>query len=81
MVRVFSFVFPFPSLTFFPLNNNILSTHVGRVVLCFPFWFLDCIHVRAYSFRVLFVCISVLRLVAFRFVYRIVCRDGVMGLI
>ena len=35
------------------------------------------IFVRAYSFRFLFVCISVLHLVAFRFAYRIAWSDGV----
>jgi len=65
LVRLFSFVFPFPSFTFFPLNHDALSKHGGRVVPCFSFWLLACIYVRAYSFSFLFVCISVLHLVNF----------------
>ena len=39
LVRLFSFVSSFPSPCLFPLNN-ILSKDEGRVVSCFPFWFL-----------------------------------------
>jgi len=76
LVRLFSFVFPFPSLTFFHLNNNALSKHGGRIASCFSFCLLAYIHVRACSFRFLFICISVLYLVALGFAYRIPYRDG-----
>jgi len=35
LVGLFSFVFPFPFVTFFPLNNNALSKHGGREVSMF----------------------------------------------
>ena len=77
---LFSFpyiLFPFSYLTFITSNNNALSKHEVRVVLCFPFWFLVCIHVRTYSCRFLFVCISMWHLVVIRFAYKTLSCGGV----
>jgi len=74
LVRMFSFGFPFLSPCLFLLNNNPVSKHGGRVVLCFLFLFLVCILVRACSFRFPFVFNDVLH---FRFAYRITWSGGV----
>jgi len=49
------------------------------VASCFQFWSVVCILVRASRLRFLFVCTSVLHLVAFSCILVIAYRDGVDG--